>query len=421
MAQQSYKQQQILLHQQQMRRDPSDADMNGQRPRTPSSADNAPSPSKRPRLEGAQFNGQGLMPNGRPAPPNLHMQQIMGEKGLQANQMLTAAAIPPNSLSGEQLQAFQQLTPSAQQKSIQVYAQQMQNQTRAGMNRQGIPNQGSPMMNAAAMDLTNGMPDFAGTYPSAAAAMQMQRGGQVGPGGQSNHALQDYQMQLMLLEQQNKKRLLMARQEQDGQPNNNQLAMPNGPGFPPGMSPSGSRSGHSPNPSEMAKRGSPKMNQASLTGSPMPDGSMPRAGASPGSMYNGMQPDMYPQMKMENMSQNGSMMRPPPSSYPQPSLTQQQMAEMRGRSNGNWQQGQPGPAPGMQQPQGQPPGQMGTPQQRSMPPPQAVPTGGPNGRPPSPQVPAPPTPQTTTKANPKGKKDTESKKKVGLPIPIKIY
>jgi hypothetical protein len=32
---------------------------------------------------------------------------------------------------------------------------------------------------------------------------------------QSNHALQDYQMQLMLLEQQNKKRILMARQEQD--------------------------------------------------------------------------------------------------------------------------------------------------------------------------------------------------------------
>ena len=30
-----------------------------------------------------------------------------------------------------------------------------------------------------------------------------------------NHALQDYQMQMMLLEQQNKKRLLMARQEQD--------------------------------------------------------------------------------------------------------------------------------------------------------------------------------------------------------------
>jgi hypothetical protein len=36
------------------------------------------------------------------------------------------------------------------------------------------------------------------------------------PGGPryQNHALQDYQMQLMLLEQQNKKRLMMARQEQ---------------------------------------------------------------------------------------------------------------------------------------------------------------------------------------------------------------
>ena len=31
-----------------------------------------------------------------------------------------------------------------------------------------------------------------------------------------NHALLDYQMQIMLLEQQNKKRLLVARQEADG-------------------------------------------------------------------------------------------------------------------------------------------------------------------------------------------------------------
>lgn len=42
--------------------------------------------------------------------------------------------------------------------------------------------------------------------------------GQVGPTGpgihSGNHALQDYQMQLMLLEQQNKKRLLFVRQEE---------------------------------------------------------------------------------------------------------------------------------------------------------------------------------------------------------------
>jgi hypothetical protein len=40
-----------------------------------------------------------------------------------------------------------------------------------------------------------------------------------------NHALQDYQMQLMLLEQQNKKRLLLARQEQDHTGNQHPLTM----------------------------------------------------------------------------------------------------------------------------------------------------------------------------------------------------
>ncbi|KAF2823081.1 hypothetical protein CC86DRAFT_409849 [Ophiobolus disseminans] len=59
------------------------------------------------------------------------------------------------------------------------------------------------------------------------------------PSGQTgNRALQDYQMQLMLLEQQNKKRLLMARQEQDnmmGSPMTApQLSKNNGPS---GMSP----------------------------------------------------------------------------------------------------------------------------------------------------------------------------------------
>lgn len=54
-----------------------------------------------------------------------------------------------------------------------------------------------------------GMPN-GGAAGAAQAAAQQQANG--------NHALQDYQMQLMLLEQQNKKRLLMARQEQDNLP-----------------------------------------------------------------------------------------------------------------------------------------------------------------------------------------------------------
>jgi hypothetical protein len=55
-------------------------------------------------------------------------------------------------------------------------------------------------------------------------------GGPSAPGpaapGPSNHALQDYQMQLMLLEQQNKKRLMMARQEQDVNEYNRPVAAP---------------------------------------------------------------------------------------------------------------------------------------------------------------------------------------------------
>lgn len=43
-----------------------------------------------------------------------------------------------------------------------------------------------------------------------------------------NHALQDYQMQLVLLEQQNKKRLLMARQEQDTVGPDQELLIPDG-------------------------------------------------------------------------------------------------------------------------------------------------------------------------------------------------
>jgi hypothetical protein len=47
-----------------MQRDGS-VDMNNQRPPTPGSGDNAPSPSKRPRIEGQQFNGQQMGPGGR--------------------------------------------------------------------------------------------------------------------------------------------------------------------------------------------------------------------------------------------------------------------------------------------------------------------------------------------------------------------
>ena len=411
------KQQQQQHLMQTMRRDPSDIDMNGQRPRTPSSGDNAPSPSKRPRIEG--HPGM-MLQNGRP-------QQMLDQSNNATASILMQGGINPASLSDSQYMTFQQQIPQVQQKSIQVYAQNLrQNQQRQSMSKQpGMPNQGSPMMQAG-MDLAAVGPEFYGP------GMQMRPGmaNGNGPGAHGNHALQDYQMQLMLLEQQNKKRLLMARQEQDTLPRpDGQPGMPGGP-FPPGMSPSGSRSGPSPGPNDQMKRGTPKMGQAGLPSSPMPnDASMPQNRASPAASMNfnnGMPSDMF--MKMGEgvaaMGPNGPMMRQPPSSHPNfnPQLNQQQMAEMqraqaaRGMPNGNWQQAPQGQAPMMQHPpppQGQQPSQMGTPQQRGAmpPPPQVLPAGAVNGRPGSPAQPAaPPTPSSTNKPNPKPKKDAKDRK-----------
>lgn len=71
------------------------------------------------------------------------------------------------------------------------------------------------------------------------------------PANPGNHALQDYQMQLMLLEQQNKKRLLMARQEQDSQLSHDGIPAGATGQSAPNMPPQGSRTGEpSPNPNE---------------------------------------------------------------------------------------------------------------------------------------------------------------------------
>lgn len=224
---------------------------------------------------------------------------------------------------------------------------------------------------------------------------------QGGPAAQSgNHALQDYQMQLMLLEQQNKKRLMMARQEQDNAVNRDGNPMPVGMGGT-GMSPSNSRNGTSPNPTDQMKR-TPQI--GGLPGSPAA-GDM--QGRSPGMGFmNGMPGgDFNPAMFMGGDKQGmggpqGPGMRPPTS-------MDMNMARQQGRMGNQAQGGQPmtqNPSQGSQQP-------MGTPGQRNeMPPPQA-PAGGSAQRnqPSSPAQSgnAPPTPSQTNKANPKGKKAKE--------------
>lgn len=430
--------------QNQMQRDPSDPDGNRQRPGSPGSAENAPSPSKRPRLGDSAFN-----------PNQPGMRQVSGMPGQvgggnmqQAQQLLWQHNINPNGLTPEQLQQFSQQSPAVQAKSIATYSSNLQQQQSQQMpNRQmgnaGVPQgQGSPMMppgpdGATAMTYYN--PEMGG----GPGGMRAVPGAPGQPGTGSNHALQDYQLQLMLLEQQNKKRLMMARQEQDsmgGMPREG----PNGPGGPappagpngqmmPGGSPQGPRSGASPNPADQMKRGTPQM--GNNMGSPHPDGAQSRGSPNAMNFMGGeMNPALAPHFMNGNMVGNGQMngMRPP-SSHPNQQFNgpvNPQMMAARGQQGaGNnpanpqiqW-QGGPGNNQMMQQGQGQQ--VQGTPQQRnSMPPPSgpAAAASNANNRTSSPQQPAqqgtpqPPTPSQATKPAPKKKESKSAKSKVREP------
>lgn len=401
---------------QQMQREHSDMDMNGHRPQSPSSVENAPSPSKRPRLEGGPMNGQQLAPNGRG-----QGQPMAGQPN---PALLVQNGISPRGMNPSQFQTFQQVNPAAQQKPMQVYAQNLAlHHSRSALNNQGMPNglmNTAPVM--AGQDMMP-MPDgqayqlAGGEYYGANGQMGQVRPGMQTPGGQQGtHALQDYQMQLMLLEQQNKRRLMMARQEQDSM----SRAEPPMPGqqLPPGTSPQGSRAGTSPNPNDQMKRGTPKMPQAGLPGSPSAGDVMAQGRGSPASMnFNGAQ--LGPDMAGQFFNPNG--MRPPSSN---PAFNNPQMGQPGPAGAGNrWQpqQNQGQPMPSQQSPVNQPQ-PAGTPQ-NAMPPPQAPTATGANAgrtQPSSPQTgsAAPPTPQQANKPGPKSKKEPKDGRKVRIHIPL---
>ncbi|TEY74804.1 hypothetical protein BOTCAL_0069g00010 [Botryotinia calthae] len=423
---QQMQQMQHMQKQQAMQREPSDGN-HPQRAQSPGgSAENAPSPSKRPRIEGPGFNQQGGMgPNRRGQTTGIPGQQV-GEtapgNAAQAAHLPLSNGIDSN-LTAQQFQGFQGQNPQKNLQAYQAGLSHQQQKQMPGAAAGGPPNQGSPMM-------TKGADVNALTTYGYGAAEMGQNGVRGAPGGQQsgqqgNHALQDYQMQLMLLEQQNKKRLMMARQEQgaaEGQGGPGGPGMgPNGPNFPQGTSPqSGPRSVNSPNPSEQQmKRGTPHMNNPGIP-SPLPEGqnrgspgAMNFSMGQPGQMDAGMNPQFYKMGDMNgNMIPNG--MRPPSShpGFPQ-GMSQQQMMMARQQA-GNWQNGPNGGAPMVANPSQGPPQAMGTPQQRNMPPPAAPANAGANGRtqPPSPQgsTAAPPTPQQSNKANPKKKNETKETK-----------
>ncbi|KAJ3482622.1 hypothetical protein NLG97_g7518 [Lecanicillium saksenae] len=257
-----------------MQRDPSNMNANQDRPSSPATGgDNAPSPSaKRQRTDG----GPGMTP-----------QQLANTPGAQAaQQMLAQNGINPSSLSQQQLATFANTPPHAMAKSIAAYMQNMQSHhgkqigAQPGMPNMANPqNQGSPMVaqapDGSTLNTFYNAPEIGG-------AMRPGPPGGNGQGAGSNHALQDYQMQLMLLEQQNKKRLMMARQEQD---NLGGGAMPReGPPGPngqfPDTSPQAMRSGASPNPGDQMKRGTPQMNNSGIP-SPVPEGGQSRDSPNP--------------------------------------------------------------------------------------------------------------------------------------------
>lgn len=421
----------------QMQREHSDIDMNGHRQQSPSSAENAPSPSKRPRLEGGPMNGQQLAPNGRG--------QGQAMPGQPNPALLMQNGLTPRPMNPNQFGAFQQSGPATQPKSLQVYAHNLAlHHTRSAMNNQGMPN---GLMNPGVMPNQGDMvpmPDGPNTvYPmssdfyNANGQMPQVRAGVQNPGGgqHGNHALQDYQMQLMLLEQQNKRRLMMARQEQDsinasargadGPPLAGQQAQQQPGPIPPSTSPQGSRTGASPIPNEQMKRNTPKISQSGLPNSPNAPDAMMQGRGSPASMnFTGqMPPEMAPQFFMKNNLPDGipgpNGLRPPSSN---PAFSGPQMGQPvpaggpnRMPNGGTWQP-QPGGQPMVpqQSPIIQNPN-TGTPQSvNSMPPPQAPPAAN-AGRqpPPSPQTgaAAPPTPQQGTKSAPK-RRETKDKAKV---------
>ena len=409
----------------QMERQGSQMDMNGPRSGSPGSGE-APSP-KRQRTDAGNMQ---QMNAGRPGQPG-QMQgnqvgpflDIPSDPAIaHTHQLLHNHGLDPAD-HAEQIPMLSQQPTDLQNQNMALYAQQLKlhqqhqqnalTKSQSNLNKGMPPNmgpggaQGSPMSQSmdgptsefyAATQQTR-MPQMPNNAAQAA-------GAQGGNGG--NHALQDYQMQLMLLEQQNKKRLLMARQEQDSMAHPG--AAPNGQ-FPAGASPQGPQRGNpSPNPGDM-QRG-----MDTRRGMTFPRKFyLPAAGI--------MDPSQIPANMRAQMMQNGQGMRPP-SSHPmggQMTPNQQQMEMMRQNQlmNGNFPPGQqppPGMMPGQQGPGGQPGQQMGTPRQQNnpMPPPPAPATGGTNPSSPSQQNAAPPTPSQTNKPKPGGKGDTKKKVSGGL-------
>ncbi|MCJ1387131.1 hypothetical protein MMC17_010260 [Xylographa soralifera] len=167
---------------------------------TSSPGGNAAPPSENDRRESPQLDRQQMMQHDRNISPGTPAAQRTNaaNPGIDLSMQY---GINSSYLTPAQLELFQTQKPQVQEHAFRVYAPNIRaQQERQSITQAGISNQGSSTIQPR---MNGGMLLFYG--PTIPVDTQALRG----------QALQDYSTQLMLLEQQNKKRLLIARQEQD--------------------------------------------------------------------------------------------------------------------------------------------------------------------------------------------------------------
>lgn len=302
---------------------------------------NANSPNKRQRLTPpseqaqvpSQMPNQGQQPNGIP----LVQQQNFASSAAAANYLKQSGInVPANTSQQEIINYARNIASQAQQpnlanmtkQQLHVYKQNLTvQQTQQGLAaRQSIGAGGaSPAGQPATIPFMNPgifVPNREGTVTRPPTQQEMIEllntarsfGGTLShPTQGGSHSLADYQSQLMVLEQQNKRRLQHARQETTNRtdepgngPMNGQFPQQQGQGLQPGhqiqgtsMSPSNSRTGPSPQITNLELQRKAGQKPGSGGASPEPgDPVGPNRGPSPAfpGQGGGMTPEQYAQM-----------------------------------------------------------------------------------------------------------------------------
>ena len=323
-------------------------------------------------------------PNGMPGmqqPPNLVAQQALSnpahflkQHGIQVSPNASqqeVMAIARSMLQNYQHQQSKQLTTYNRTLAAQ--------QSQQGLNnRPPVPSQNPPNPQNL-IQFTNSLSSLsfpttgaaASQIPTPAQLAQLdqvakQLGGTLTHPSSGSHSLADYQNQLMVLEQQNKKRLHHARQETNGRDdpaNGQQFPPPQGGGLQPGgtplagtsMSPSNSRTGPSPQISNSELQGQRKPGQKTGSGaaSPEPEGQI--RGPSPAfvAQQGVMTPDLAQMAQMSGQGYQHPLAGPNgqpvqfsgrphqgmPFNQGQPQMPVEMMKRMQqGQFSQNWQQ-----------------------------------------------------------------------------------